>query len=257
MKGLLHRVAARAAGTAVAVRSDAGLPYAGSGAGLRDVGEAEAHFPTGAAPLAQMPSASATHERDRTTRPVDPADPPAVMGAARTPPPFVDARTDAAAVRDTPTVAPNAMIAPRIESAQASDFDELQSTMPPLHAAPLRSPVAPAAPAAVETEPATTRAPREAPITARTAMRVDDPAPLMPREARPPPLSPVPQPATRRGTSPQSIAAAQSEADTEVHIHIGRIDVTAVHEAPAPRRRAAAAPAPMSLDGYLAQRGRS
>jgi hypothetical protein len=43
----------------------------------------------------------------------------------------------------------------------------------------------------------------------------------------------------------------------EVHIHIGRIDVTAVREAAPPRRKQVATPAPMSLDNYLARRSRS
>ena len=50
--------------------------------------------------------------------------------------------------------------------------------------------------------------------------------------------------------------AAKAEEPTEVHVHIGRIDVTAVHEPAAPRRRPAGAPAPMSLDTYLARRSR-
>ena len=254
MKGLLHRVAARAAGTAVAVRSDAGLPYAGSGAGLRDVGEAEAHFPTVVAPRSQMPSASTAHEPERAARAPDSADRMPDANAARATPPRVDAATDAAAVRDTPTIVPNAMLAPRVEPTQPSAFDEPGLTMPPVRVAP---PMPGVAPTAIEPGAEAAHAPRLVAIAARNATEPDEPAPLMPREARPTPLAPVPQPATRRGTSPQSIAAAQSEADTEVHIHIGRIDVTAVHETPAPRRRAAAAPAPMSLDGYLAQRGRS
>lgn len=244
MNGLLHRVAARAAGTAVAVRSDAGLPCAGGGLGPGDVGEAEAPFPTAVAPRSQMPSALAAHDRDRATRPVEVT--PA-MEAARAPSVLGAVQTDAA-VRDTPA------LAPRAESAQSSGFDEPQTTMPPVHAALLMSP---ATLAAIEPEPAAQRAPSETSITVRTAMRIDDPAPLMPREARPTPPAPVPQPATRRGALLQGLATTQSEADTEVHIHIGRIDVTAVHEAQPPRRRAAAAPAPMSLDGYLAQRGRA
>jgi hypothetical protein len=64
------------------------------------------------------------------------------------------------------------------------------------------------------------------------------------------------------GATPQPARWPQAGADvadeaTEVHIHIGRIDVTAVHEAPPPRRRAAPTLAPMSLDTYLARRSRS
>ena len=102
--------------------------------------------------------------------------------------------------------------------------------------------------------------PHEAATSARPAMHFDDPAPLMPRTARPAPLAPVAQPSARRFLPSQgasSANAANGDDSTEVHIHIGRIDVTAVQEAPPPRRRAAAAPPPMSLEGYLAQRGRS
>jgi hypothetical protein len=41
---------------------------------------------------------------------------------------------------------------------------------------------------------------------------------------------------------------------TEVHVHIGRIEVTAVHEAPTPKAKPSAARKPMSLDDYLARR---
>jgi hypothetical protein len=62
--------------------------------------------------------------------------------------------------------------------------------------------------------------------------------------------------------TPQPAPWAQAGADVaeeaaEVHIHIGRIDVTAVHAAPPPRRRQASTQAQMSLDTYLARRNRS
>jgi hypothetical protein len=44
------------------------------------------------------------------------------------------------------------------------------------------------------------------------------------------------------------------EETTEVHVSIGRIEVTAVHEAPQQRRPAPKANQPMSLDEYLARR---
>ena len=49
------------------------------------------------------------------------------------------------------------------------------------------------------------------------------------------------------------------EETTEVHVSIGRIEITAMHETPAPRRPAPQANKPMSLDEYLAKRetGRS
>ena len=57
-------------------------------------------------------------------------------------------------------------------------------------------------------------------------------------------------------TNPATHAAASGE-PSEVHIHIGRIEVTAVHEAAPPRRPAAPRPPPTSLDAYLAKRGRT
>jgi hypothetical protein len=44
------------------------------------------------------------------------------------------------------------------------------------------------------------------------------------------------------------------EESTEVHVSIGRIEVTAVHEALPPKRAAQRRPAAMSLDEYLAKR---
>ncbi len=53
-------------------------------------------------------------------------------------------------------------------------------------------------------------------------------------------------------------AGRQSQVDeiTEVHVSIGRIEVTAVHESPPPKRQTPAAAKPLSLDEYLARRGR-
>jgi hypothetical protein len=58
--------------------------------------------------------------------------------------------------------------------------------------------------------------------------------------------------------TPISVAhTIPSEESTEVHIHIGRIEVTAVHETAPLSRERSAAPSPMSLDAYLVQRGRT
>ena len=58
---------------------------------------------------------------------------------------------------------------------------------------------------------------------------------------------------------PAGNRAATLEETTEVHVSIGRIEVTAVHEAPPPKRVGPRRPAPMSLDDYLSKRqgGRS
>ena len=72
-----------------------------------------------------------------------------------------------------------------------------------------------------------------------------------------PPMS-VAQPIFRIGgrglDSPVTSRKGVVEETTEVHVSIGRIEVTAVHE-PAPAKPATARrPAPMSLDEYLAKR---
>lgn len=54
---------------------------------------------------------------------------------------------------------------------------------------------------------------------------------------------------------PQPGQAGPAATD-EIHIHIGRIEVTAVQEAAAPRARERAATAPMSLQNYLDRRNR-
>jgi hypothetical protein len=60
------------------------------------------------------------------------------------------------------------------------------------------------------------------------------------------------QPAMTNST-PHAVASGEP---SEVHIHIGRIEVTAVHEVAPQRLRPVPTPPPMSLDAYLAKRGR-
>lgn len=84
---------------------------------------------------------------------------------------------------------------------------------------------------------------------------VRTPAPLLPRAER---HADGPAPHLTLWPRQEQAAARQPakapEETTEVHVTIGRIEVTAVQEAeaqkPAPRRR----PAPMSLDEYIARR---
>jgi hypothetical protein len=92
-----------------------------------------------------------------------------------------------------------------------------------------------------------------------TARSIGHPSLLMPPVDSPrSPVSPMGAGGAPRQpaglTSPAHAIA--SDEPNEVHIHIGRIEVTAVHE-PAPARRRAAATPPMSLDSYFAKRGRS
>jgi len=94
--------------------------------------------------------------------------------------------------------------------------------------------------------------------TATPALRAASPAPLLP-EAPPPAqtLASIPQPAreSRDLTSPKSAAA---DVPTEVHVHIGRIDVIATPEHDAPKKPRTPASRPtLPLADYLGRRKRS
>ncbi len=82
------------------------------------------------------------------------------------------------------------------------------------------------------------------------------PSPLLPLKNATRPSALNTNVAAQRGE--HSGASRQSQVDeiTEVHVSIGRIEVTAVHESPPPKRQAPAAAKPLSLDEYLARRGR-
>ena len=76
-----------------------------------------------------------------------------------------------------------------------------------------------------------------------------EPHPLLPQVAtRVNTLTPSGTHTTPAETSPAV------ETETEVHVHIGRIEVTAVQEAAVPKPAAAGRRQPMSLDDYLARR---
>ncbi|CAH1087695.1 hypothetical protein [Candidatus Nitrotoga sp. 1052] len=82
------------------------------------------------------------------------------------------------------------------------------------------------------------------------------PSPLLPLKnaARPSALNA--SAAAQRGEHGGSGRQGQVDEITEVHVSIGRIEVTAVHESPPPKRQAPTPAKPLSLDEYLARRGR-
>ena len=63
--------------------------------------------------------------------------------------------------------------------------------------------------------------------------------------------------AAQRGEHSGTGRQSQVDEITEVHVSIGRIEVTAVHESLPPKRQAPTPAKPLSLDEYLARRGRS
>lgn len=82
------------------------------------------------------------------------------------------------------------------------------------------------------------------------------PSPLLPLKnaARPSALNA--SAAAQRGELGGYGRQGQADEITEVHVSIGRIEVTAVHESPPPKRQAPTPAKPLSLDEYLARRGR-
>jgi len=67
-----------------------------------------------------------------------------------------------------------------------------------------------------------------------------------------PTLSPSQPSASQRNT----LSSPERPAANEIHIHIGRIEVTATQETAAPKRREHSGPAPLSLNDYLERRAR-
>lgn len=108
----------------------------------------------------------------------------------------------------------------------------------------------PAAPLPEVSDPASRPASGVAP-GAGTWSRI---APAPPKPARGDGMR-VPGASSAFDARPQPSQAGPAATD-EIHIHIGRIEVTAVQEAAAPRSRERAATAPMSLQDYLDRRSR-
>ena len=89
---------------------------------------------------------------------------------------------------------------------------------------------------------------------AAASPQVEPPLLMPPLGAQAKPATPVSAP--RDGGRPTGQGGQSLDDSTEVHIHIGRIEVTAVQEAPAPRTQPRKRPAPTSLEAYLAGRSR-
>jgi hypothetical protein len=256
MKGLLHRLAMRATGTAAALRSDLRLPFGGDGIHWPEPDESQVEGLVGEPARSALPGASASLHA-----------PPHSTG-------FHEAEGDEAAAMRRMAKAPTPLV-PREKTPQQAD------AMPPAlgsetlvsaHSLPLgrARQAGAAAPGAEALSVTVPRRPlQKAAPTARHGsmpLDVDLPAPLMPEphtaaRARSTPLmSSMTARSLEAAARMRGAASARAEDPTEVHVHIGCIEVTAVQETPRLRRRpAAAAPAAMSLDSYLAarQRGRS
>jgi hypothetical protein len=250
VKGLLHRLAARAVGTAVGVRSDARLPFVGS-ALIRDAADrAEA----------------IRKERART-------DSGAELGGDVSQP----HQPERQGLLKASTAAWDIGV---VEGLGA--LGEVRGTLPADASGPLDD-ADPSVPAQLlpgtpqndipSSGARTTSFPRAEAAAPRDGRAIDSRARVLPLDESPPgagePVLLMPSaPRNRLATSttvhsaphfsavPEASPIAPTETAAEVHIHIGRIEVTAVHEASRPRRERAPSAPSMSLDAYLAKRGR-
>lgn len=239
MKGLLNRLAARATGTSATVRSDARL--AGGALGP----------PPGVATAAAGPSFAV---ETRPAAPVIPSPAAAPADAPRDPLPSPIERP-----------APSDLHAPRVNPDRSShpssvgDAGEAVS-----EGAALKVPAAgPTRLVDDSVDESLVTAPRSDPAFLLAGVRspsdvyvVRDPPLLIPLAIADRTSVAAPALGTGGRTTARPTQPVGRTAEPDVHIHIGCIEVTAVHEPAAPRRRPVSAPAPMSLDAYLAKRGR-
>jgi hypothetical protein len=234
MSGLLQRLAARAIGTAPAVR-----PIVGWSAPI---------LPSEPAPLVSEPqrvdspdaaAAPRTHHAPDLHRPV--GEPAAEERPATAPQPAhrsAPLAVDEVAL-DTTTLAPTTPGGPAIDAPRS---------LPPRTALAPQRRVEYGAP----DEPDRS----ELPLPDRRAPFV----PLLPPRTAPRTKLAQPEsgvPARRPGAAAARTGASASAADdvTEVHVTIGRIELTAVQEAPRARPAPARTRKPQSLEEYLARRG--
>ena len=224
MKGLLHRLAARAAGSAIAARSDAHIPFANSRV---RAGVAEPRLEQSLAIAESAPAPIAT---DASTAPFEAAFAPAPLVAAPLPRIFARQAVSIEVSGDVrgPWADPSpstleARVPPQlVESGPAGDAHASSFHIEPSIRPMDRAPAQHSAPA-LHSE--------------RVAAPVRVPTLLMPETATntPPRLAPLAPTTTRAITG--GMHAPPRDEPNEVHIHIGRIEVTAVHEPAAPRRR--------------------
>ncbi len=259
MNGLLHRLAARTAGTIVQLRSDARLPFGGielrpDGA-ADDLKEQATLIDSRAQP--SNPSGAPVQSRQGS-----PSRPPT---RSRTPAPMVTQspqRRGATPVDARPPVALEAHTALRAVSPAAASHVEVPSEgmSPGLRSRRVLEPAPAEAGRASHDLAVPAGAARRSATQPDDAPRlIGEPSLLMPPAAADSSVSRgIASTVTRHPAGPSStVPAIATEESNEVHINIGRIEVTAVHDAAPVQRRPPPAAPPMTLDAYLAKRGRS
>jgi hypothetical protein len=234
MSGLLMRLGAQATGSGWAVRSDVRLPFGTLGPG-------PAVSPAAAGDTS--PGSVAVDAGETGLRPVT------------------------AAPRIAPRSSPRPLSEPGAEPAAATSATEDATVQHDLRHSLQTAPT----PLVPRPQTATPGPPRAMPLTLphaaeaapgqdrRPSTATDLPEPLLPGRAPDAPRHPSPPPLKTPDTQARSAfgqpqSPAEPDRETEVHIHIGRIEVTALQEAARPKPRLRERVQPMSLDAYLEQR---
>ena len=275
MSGLFHRLAAQALETAApVVHSLARIPYV---APLELIEETTA--PTVLPRRVEPPGATASISRTESPQPsaayrsVQPSPPAAGTDRqlGRSVQPGIDQEKPLDATpgntgRSPDVTATSSDSEMTSRSAVSSKVSEVEHQDVPAHPAPDRSLPSTDPTGVKHTAPRTAdfpstllpRRPREPAWSAAVGIEKDPtteasaPAPLLS-------LSSVLRPAAHTAhsfnpTGPLEVQDADASEATEVQVHIGRIEVTAVHETPPRKERPDARRKPMTLDEYLARR---
>lgn len=276
MSGYFQRLMARGAGSGDEVHPLSRLPFAGLATAEPLGGSSE--FTTTSHPWDQ-PQPVGQPERNRTV---------AEAPASRPEPPAALLRPPAPQISNAATVGvPAAALVPQIPplliqthalGVETASMRRPPSIMPATPSSARRPPpiiLAAPAPAAPSQSIVTQQPPMDR-VAARDADEASDsfrlmgPAPAsrgLVQDAIPSPtFSPTagvgrvraanPTLPAHLSVRPQKAERAQAEA-TEVHVSIGRIEITAMQTPMPPKRKPAASRKPLSLDDYLAQRGRA
>lgn len=233
MNRFLHRLGARAIGVAGCVRSTARLPFAEPPALAEDAQQVVVP----SAVLEGPPVMDSRRERMRDREPRL-----AMASQAQGTPPTVPPRqVPLAETLEAIAESKRSQEAPRVEAAAQPRRPEGSAAETPLQHTP--EPPLPDSAGDHATGPTE----RDGADSFLAAWRVA--TPLMPR-----------QQTRRRGVSSAEARARSGQAmqasvadTTEVHVSIGRIEITAMHEAPAPKRQSPRAK-PMTLDEYLTRK---
>lgn len=238
MSGLLMRLGAQATGSGWAVRSDVRLPFGTLGPGPAVV------------PAAAGDTSPGSVEVDAGEKGLAPVAEAPWIAPRSSPRPLSEPETGPG---PGPAATTSATEDATVQHGVRNDLQTAPSPLVLRPPTPMPSPpraVSLNLPHAAEVAPGQNRRPSTA---------TDLPEPLLPgrapaaqRHPSPPPLK---TPDTQvRNAFGQPQYRAESDRETEVHIHIGHIEVTAVQETARPKPRPRERAQPMSLDAYLEQR---